>query len=208
MFPGIKNNVGVATLTADYLCVGSVFKMAIHDLLSEGERAAETLSHDCDVLVEPFVVDELVGLKLAVGNVGEGGGGSKATGSWRRSQGGRHIERAKEHRSPARQGRAATRDSMGGGGGGAVVFERCVWIFRSFDPIIRVRLGATARQTSKRGSARARIFMRIFVAIIHHSHRQAAEALQQQRAKHLTTNDLLPQQWYMENNYRNSVLNE
>ena len=55
--------------------------MAVHDLLSEGERAAETLSNDCDVLVEPFVVDELVGLKLAVGNVGEGGGGSKATGS-------------------------------------------------------------------------------------------------------------------------------
>ena len=62
--------------------------MAVHDLLSEGERAAETLSHDCDVLVEPFVVDELVGLKLAVCNVGEGGGGSKATGSWRICQGG------------------------------------------------------------------------------------------------------------------------
>ena len=81
-----------AAHTADDLSVGGVLEMAVHDLdeskgmlvvilgdgvddlLAEGEGAAEALAHDGDVLVEPLVVDELAGLQLAVGDVGQGGG--------------------------------------------------------------------------------------------------------------------------------------
>ena len=59
------------SLTADDLGVGGVFKMAVHNLLSEGEGAAEALANDGDVLVEPFVVDGFGRLQLAVGNIGE-----------------------------------------------------------------------------------------------------------------------------------------
>ena len=58
-------------ITSDDLGVGRVLEMAVHDLLAEGEGAAEALANDGDVLVKPFVVDVFGRLQLAVGNIGE-----------------------------------------------------------------------------------------------------------------------------------------
>ncbi len=66
-----RNQAFDTSVTSNYLGVGCVFKVAVHDLLAEGQWAPEPLAHDGDVLVEPLVVDVLGWLKLAVGNVGE-----------------------------------------------------------------------------------------------------------------------------------------
>jgi hypothetical protein len=78
------------------------------------------------------------------------------------------------------------------------VFEKCLKIFRSFGPTIRVRLGAAARQTSKPGSPRARIFTAI-IAIIRGGGNSSN--------KQSITNELLPED-ISKTIYRNSVLNE